>query len=380
MNQPHEQTDVVIVGGGPAGLSAAIACALNHIKCVVLEAKTYPIDKPCGEGIMPEGTALLHTLGVMPHIASDQMKPFYGVRFINDAGAMASNSFAGTNGLGLRRTALSQALYDRACELNEITVRTNTRVTNIRKENNRMMITTDKHDAIACKLVVGADGLRSRVRKWVGLDESADQSIRRYGMRKHFLLPPWSDRVLIYFKPGAEAYITPAGSDQTNVAFLWDKKILRPHLKRISFDALLDYFPKVKQQIINAQPIPNESAVGPLKKNCVSPIADGVALIGDASGYSDAITGEGNSIAMAQSLALAAVVKAALAKHQHALVLKQSLRSYAKQHRQIVRSYYRNTQMLLALARRPRLMNHLINFFSDHEKFFSWLINQARER
>ena len=58
--------DVIIIGGGTAGLFAGIACAMNELRTLVLEKQKYPIDKACGEGIMPSGFNSLRKLGVAP--------------------------------------------------------------------------------------------------------------------------------------------------------------------------------------------------------------------------------------------------------------------------------------------------------------------------
>lgn len=57
-------TDVLIVGGGPAGLAAAIALRKKGISCVVVEALSPAIDKACGEGLMPDALDSLAKLGV----------------------------------------------------------------------------------------------------------------------------------------------------------------------------------------------------------------------------------------------------------------------------------------------------------------------------
>ena len=62
--------DVIIIGGGPAGLFTGLACAWNELRTLVLEKRTYPIDKACGEGIMPSGVINLRKLGVTPFLES----------------------------------------------------------------------------------------------------------------------------------------------------------------------------------------------------------------------------------------------------------------------------------------------------------------------
>ena len=58
--------DVFIVGGGPAGLATAIAARRRGLSVVVADGAVFPIDKPCGEGLMPDGVAALHQLGRAP--------------------------------------------------------------------------------------------------------------------------------------------------------------------------------------------------------------------------------------------------------------------------------------------------------------------------
>ena len=79
----RHKTDVVVVGGGPAGLAAAIAARLQGLRVVVLEAAHPPIDKVCGEGVMPEALAALRRLGV--HLTPTHGTPLVGLRFVDGA-------------------------------------------------------------------------------------------------------------------------------------------------------------------------------------------------------------------------------------------------------------------------------------------------------
>lgn len=367
-----QRQDVAIIGGGPAGLSAAIEFAQEGFSVTVIEAKNPIIDKPCGEGIMPEGVAHLMRLGVFKHLSADDMSPFYGIAFTNEEGFRALSSFRNGYGLGCRRLNLSQAFYARVRELPKIRL-CHAEAKGIKRTRHAMVVESSQGE-ISARLLIGADGLRSQTRRWAGLS-GTPAPLQRYGMRQHFRLQPWSDRVEVHFRPGIEAYITPCGSNQTNVAFLWTKG--SPHTEKPSFAKFLALFPQIKDRLKSIDPCSREMAIGPLEQRCLSPIAEGLALVGDASGYLDAITGEGNSIAFAEARALFVATKDELAKTS-AKVGLSSLLSYKKAHRSIVASYYRNTKLLLWFAQRPMLMALLIKMGAHFPRLFSQSIEMFR--
>ena len=79
---PRRDTpDVVIVGGGPAGLATAIATRGQGLEVVVVDRARPPIDKACGEGLMPDGLALLCELGV--ELDAERQHPFHGIRYLD---------------------------------------------------------------------------------------------------------------------------------------------------------------------------------------------------------------------------------------------------------------------------------------------------------
>src|SRR5208337_5611403 len=107
------KTDAFIVGGGPAGLATAIALRQRGMRVVVADLARPPIDKACGEGLMPQTVAELKALGVT--LGPSQAIPFRGIRFIGE-GRSAEGAFPRGYGLGIRRTILHQALVQRAAE------------------------------------------------------------------------------------------------------------------------------------------------------------------------------------------------------------------------------------------------------------------------
>src|SRR5882762_8819527 len=108
-----EDTDVLVIGGGPAGLAVAIAARMKGFNVTVADGAKPPIDKACGEGLMPSTVAALGELGVA--ICPGDGQVFRGIRFI-DAATSAEASFSGASGVGVRRTVLHQRMVERAQE------------------------------------------------------------------------------------------------------------------------------------------------------------------------------------------------------------------------------------------------------------------------
>ena len=106
-------TDVLILGGGPAGLAAAIALRQKGIECLVVEALEPAIDKGCAEGLMPDALPSLRELGL--DITEQQGHRFRDIRFNNLAHQVHADFPNGT-GVGVRRTKLHGLIADRSAE------------------------------------------------------------------------------------------------------------------------------------------------------------------------------------------------------------------------------------------------------------------------
>src|SRR5262249_61624821 len=101
--------DVLGVGGGPAGLAAAIAARKAGLEVVVADCFEPPIDKACGEGLLPATLHALKSLDV--HFDSCDGYPFHGIRFA-DHHSVVEASFPGLSGLGVRRTTLHARMLE----------------------------------------------------------------------------------------------------------------------------------------------------------------------------------------------------------------------------------------------------------------------------
>ncbi len=164
--------DLLIAGGGPGGLAAALHARRQGLSVIVAEPRESPIDKACGEGLMPGGLAELSSLGVDP-----AGLPFHGIAYVG-AHHRAEARFRSGPGRGVRRTTLHAALAARAKE--QDTEWISTRIDRVDQDARGVMAA-----GIRAKWLVAADGLHSAVRRAVGIRAVAGTP-RRYGLRWHF--------------------------------------------------------------------------------------------------------------------------------------------------------------------------------------------------
>jgi flavin-dependent dehydrogenase len=330
--------DVVIAGGGPAGLGAAIRSAERGFRTVVLERSAAVPDKACGEGLMPAGVRELERLGV--RIPDERCARFAGIRYLQEDGTALEARFKGGSGLGIRRTALAEALRERAIARGAELRQEN--VLGARVRGDRVELETAS-GGIEARLLIAADGLHSPLRRAAGLEGKPEGPVR-FGLRRHFELPPWTDFVEVHWAAGVEAYVTPVSPRTVNVAFLRDGEGSE------DFDALLERFPRLRERLGNAPASSATRGAGPLSQPVRAVWADRLALIGDAAGYVDAITGQGLSLAFAASSLLMQALPDDLSAD-----LRPALRRYGARLRPRWLAYALPARALVALSRRPAL-------------------------
>jgi flavin-dependent dehydrogenase len=313
-------TDLLIAGGGPGGLATALYARRQGLSVIVAEPRENPIDKACGEGLMPGGLAELTSLGVDP-----VGMPFRGIAYLSEH-RRAEAPFGGGPGRGVRRTTLHAALAAQAKEQDTEWIRA--RVKSVHQDGHGVTAA-----GVRAKWLVAADGLHSTVRRAVGINAVAGTP-RRYGVRWHFRVPVWSEFVEVHWSRWGEAYVTPVEPDLVGVAILSRH---RPDLA---------WFPLLANHLRDAHRGPARGC-GPLRQVVSRRVAGRVLLVGDAAGYEDALTGEGISLAVRQA---AAAVSA---------IVADAPSSYEGAWRRITRDYRLLTRGLV-LASVPRATRRAI--------------------
>lgn len=363
-----QMTDAVIVGGGPAGLAAAIVLGRVGLRILLCEKQAFPVDKACGEGLMPAGVHHLHQLGV----ALEDGFPLAGVRYHSPDGSVATGYFRSGAGRGMRRTALSRSLLDAARQHRSLCILENAQV-QLEQHSPEGIEVRVGGERVRTRLLVGADGLRSGVRRWAGLDQPRRHHWR-WGVRQHYQIAPWSDCVEVYWsRLGVEAYVTPVAEEQISVAFLWHRDKHKAIRGRPFLPSLWAAFPELAKRLQGVPAVTAARAIGPLQQRSRAVVADGVLLIGDAAGYLDAITGEGLSLAFAQALSLSETVAPAM-QTQTPLVSRQALARYQQMTSALMRPANQMTELALLLSRFPGLCNRVVRAFRADPALFQELL------
>ncbi|MGW2564217.1 NAD(P)/FAD-dependent oxidoreductase [Streptomyces sp. NPDC001514] len=336
--------DLLVAGGGPAGLATAIHGALSGLEVVVAEPRPTPVDKACGEGLMPGAVRALGKLGVT--VAG---RPFQGIRYVDGlTGRTAEARFRAGHGLGVRRTGLHTALAERAAELG---VRIVPRRLGPVHQDGRGVTA----GGLTARYLVAADGLHSPTRRALGLSAPpAPRRPARYGLRRHYTVEPWSDMVEVHWSARSEAYVTPLAPDLVGIAVLT--------ADRVPFEAQLARFPLLAARLAAAPGTPVRGA-GPLRQRVRSRVAGRVLLVGDAAGYTDALTGEGLTLALTAAEELVRCVRAG---HPEA---------YEHAWRRLSRSYRLLTGSLLWVRERPLLASRIVPLASRLPRVFREGVN-----
>jgi flavin-dependent dehydrogenase len=274
--------------------------------------------------------------------------PFRGIIF-SDGSSSVKADFPNGNGLGVRRFQLHRLLVERAQAAN----------VNLIWGARHMQLSRSgisiQGETLPARFVIGADGLKSTIRKSAGLDAVKSEK-RRYAFRRHYRLPPWSHYVELYWGPRGQFYITPVAAHEICVVFI-------SRHPRLRLDEALHDFPLLRRQLAGAEHASLEMGSLSISRSLKRVYKDGVALLGDASGSVDAITGEGMCLAFKQAASLARALRAG------------DLRQYARQHEQIgakprliaalvlsMEQHELQRRALASLAKRPQLFELLLRF------------------
>lgn len=339
------RAEVFVAGGGPAGLAAAIAARQAGFDVTLADHAQPPIDKACGEGIMPDGLAALRELGIV--IGPGMTSPFRGIRFLDDSHHVEA-AFSHGVGYGIRRTALHRVMADRAQQLG-VRLLWNTRITGLSEHAIDL-----GGERLPYRWLICADGQNSRMRRLAGLERSRSGS-QRYGFRRHYKVAHWADHVEVHWSDCGQMYVTPVANREICIAFITRHPGLR-------FDAALPAFPALTGRLRGVTPERDYLGSLTTTRKFAAVQSLNVALVGEASGSVDAVTGEGLSMAFREAQALAEAMQTG------------DLRGYESAHRAIARVPRLMSSLMLRMDRHPVLRRRVLRALSNDPACFAQML------
>lgn len=367
--------EVLIVGGGPVGSALALQLHRAGRDVLLVDAGASP-GKVCGEGLLPPGWAALERLGVAGLVTSKAA--IEGLSYVLPdprSGALRTLRAPVTRAsFGVRRELLCQA-FETALSQEAVPVARPSRFRGLCWRDGQVKVELEQAGEkrqIGCSVLVGADGLHSSVRRGAEMGSTRPRRFARWGCRV-YLQNPLCRGVTVTLGEGVESYMTPLGDGLCGLAFLWSPARLGRPLpgEGATWERLLARFPTSVRETLPAstQFFGADRAIGPLQQQVTSPLhASGrIALVGDAGGYLDALTGEGLCLGLLQAEALAA------------LYLNGRLSDYPVAHRAIKQRHQVVVHLLLWLLARPALRERVFGALLRTPELFVKLLRTAVE-
>lgn len=365
-----DAVDVAIAGAGPAGATLALLLGRAGLRVDLFDAHRFPREKPCGEGILPAGVAVLERLGLREAVGG---RVLHTLRY-EGFGLTAASPFGppGTFALAQRRRRLDQVLLEAARATPGVRVFEEALVDGVERRDGRAVGLRVDGEQRRAALVVGADGLGSRVRRSLGLDRPPPRG-GRVGARMHFRLAPGrdaGDRLTIYVGRGHELYAAPLPERELLLAGLSDPGGWADGA-RTAFHRWIAGAPALAALLEGAEPISPPAGRNGLARRARAGWVPGAVLLGDAAASTDPLTAGGIAHALVTAERLAAVVPQILAHGDGALA------RFDRERRRLLRAQHWLTASLVAIVRRPALARATMRLMGAAPGFMGRLVQIA---
>ncbi|WP_434478398.1 NAD(P)/FAD-dependent oxidoreductase [Gemmatimonas sp.] len=377
---------VLVVGGGPAGSSAAWHCAMAGLDVCLVDRARFPRAKPCAEYVSPEGSRLLHAMGALEtleaqaaHLTGMVVHAPSGERIHGEF--VARHGFRGfrDKGLGVRREILDTVLLRRARDAG-VTVIEEAKVESLTHDdvgavNGAVVRTEEGTQVMRASLVIGADGLRSVVSRRLGLAHQSRWP-RRVALVAHY-------RDVQGIGSLGEMHVTRTGyvglaqvsGGLVNVALVVPKS--RAGAMRDGAAAYLDAWiaaqPSLAPRFAGATRVTPVRATGPFASRASRPWAPGAMLTGDAADFYDPFTGEGIYSGLRGGELLAEYAQAAVLASSRDAHLR-ALRGYGQARKDVFGGKWRVEQLIGLAVSVPPLLNHAARVLSRDRDLADLLI------
>ncbi|WP_339623753.1 NAD(P)/FAD-dependent oxidoreductase [uncultured Winogradskyella sp.] len=289
--------DVVIIGGGLAGLTSAIHLSKTNFSVLLIEKNTYPKHKVCGEYVSNEVLSYLNYLGFNPFEFGAKQISKFELTTHNNKTITASLPLGG---FGMSRYQMDYQLYKRALETGVEVLQD--AVTDVNFTSNNFQIETKSSKSFQAKIVIGAFGKRSNLdvkfnRKFI------TKTSPYLGVKIHVSGNFPEDKVALHNFKGGYCGVSKVENDHINLCYITDFKAFKKYKDINAFQnevvfknsALKDVFKSSKPEF----EIP--LTISQISFETKSPIEKHIIMCGDTAGMIHPLCGNGMGMAIRSS-------------------------------------------------------------------------------
>ncbi len=286
--------DVIIAGGGLAGLVSALHLSQKGLQVLLIEKNEYPKHKVCGEYISNE---------VLPYLVSMGFNPFdYGAKNITDftlstPGSRSISTTLPLGGFSISRYCIDAELANKASEHG--TTIHHAVVTDIQFNEDQFFVTTNKKEKFLAELVIGSFGKRSN------LDIKLDRDFIKkpspfLGVKAHYKGEFPEEAVGLHNFPGGYCGISKVENDHINICYIADFKSFKKHKNISSFQEEVlsknKFLKKAFQEfeMVFDKPL----TISQVSFSAKEPVEHHVLMVGDAAGMIHPLAGNGMGMAI----------------------------------------------------------------------------------
>ena len=364
----------MVVGGGPAGSSAAWHLAQAGFDVTLVDRARFPRAKPCAEYVSPEGARILHAMGALSTLDNGVGSQLTGMVVVAPDGGrihgefVARHGFRGfrDRGLGVRREILDTLLLERARSVG-VQVIEQAKVDDVLTDGRGACVgvrlrTPEGVRDVHATMVIGADGLRSVVAKRLSLAHRSRWP-HRIALVAHYR-GVRDIGTLGEMHVTREGYVGLAavGDGLTNVALVVPKSLA--HAMAGDPAAYLDQWiarqPALAPRFTHAERATPVRATGPFASHAKRAWTDGAMLVGDAADFFDPFTGEGIYTALrgGELMAPFAIDAVRAIERGSTRDARHALKGYEQTRRAEFAGKWRVEKLIGAAVAFPSLMNH----------------------
>lgn len=294
-NNHSNHYDIVIVGGGLAGLTCAIHLSRFKYSILLIEKHAYPRHKVCGEYVSNEVLPYLNYLGIDPINAGAKRIVNFELSTVN--GNLIKSGLP-MGGFGISRYKLDNMLAEKAIKAGSLILTDS--VTNIKfLETDNFSVTTKSHNGFSAKIVIGAYGKRASLDKVLSRSFMVEKS-PFVAVKDHIIGDMPDDLVGLHLFDGGYCGVSKIENDNINFCYI------------TSYDAFKKYndieeFEKNVLQKNQYLRVICQSSKKVFKKSLTisqvsfakkEPVEQHIIMVGDTAGLIHPLCGNGMSMAI----------------------------------------------------------------------------------